>query len=117
MNQDYLISNKHYDLLKRVVTIILPGLATLYAALSIIWGWPNTEAVVGTLAAVTTFGGVLMRFSTKSYESSDDRYDGELITTGYDPDTGIPSLSLNITGDPNQLIEKSEIVLRSVDET
>jgi len=116
-DQDYLISNKSYDLLKRVVTIILPGLATLYASLSLVWGLPASEAVVATFAALATFGGVLLTFSTKSWDNSEDRFDGALITTGYDPDTGLPNLELNITNNPNDLIEKGTVVLRSVDET
>jgi len=117
MEQDYLISNKQYDLLKRTVTIGLPGVATLYAALAALWNWSNTDAVLGTLVAITTFGGVVMRFATNSYDNSDGKYDGQLVTTGYDPDTGIPNLQLDISGDPNELVAKSEIVLRSIDET
>lgn len=117
MEQDYLLSNKHYDLLKRIVTIILPGVATLYVTVSALWGLPNPEAVAGTLAAVATFGGVVMRFGSNSYDASEGKYDGRLVTTGYDPDTGIPSLELNISGDPRELVNKSEVVLRSVDET
>jgi hypothetical protein len=116
MDQDYLISSKSYDLLKRFVTLVLPGVATLYVTLSALWDWPNAEAVAGSLAAIATFGGVLMRVATKSYDSSEAKYDGELITKGYDEDTGIPSLELNISGDPRVLASKSEVVLRSVNE-
>ena len=116
MEQDHLISNKSYDLLKRVVTIILPGLATLYAALAAVWGFSNSEAVVATFAAVATFGGVLLNFSTRSWNESDAKYDGELITVGNDPDTGLPDLQLNVTSDVNTLTEKRTIRLRSIDE-
>ena len=34
------ISNKLYDILKLVVIIVLPAVATLYAALSAVWAWP-----------------------------------------------------------------------------
>lgn len=114
--QDYLISNQTYDLLKKIVTVVLPALATLYASLSLVWGLPNSEAVVATFAALATFGGVLLSVSTKSWNSSEGKYDGELLTVGNDPDTGLPNLQLNINTDPNKLASKSTIRLKSIDE-
>lgn len=112
-----MISNKTYDMLKQVVTVVLPAAAALYVTLAALWDLPNPEAVAGTLAALATFGGVVMRISTNRWNESEDRYDGQLIMTGYDPDTGIPNLELNIAVNPNDLIEKGTVVLRSVDET
>ena len=40
------IPDKLYDILKWVVIIVLPALATLYAALSTVWVWPYSEEVV-----------------------------------------------------------------------
>jgi hypothetical protein len=114
---DHLLSNKTYDFLKKVVTLMLPALATLYASLAIVWGLPNSEAVVATLAALATFGGVLLRVSTTSWDNSDGKYDGELITVGYDVDTGLPDLQLNVTSDVHNLNKKRTIRLRSIDET
>jgi hypothetical protein len=56
--QDHLISNQTYNVLKQVVTIVLPAIATLYYTLAQIWGLPNPEEVVATIAALTTFLGV-----------------------------------------------------------
>lgn len=117
MDQDYLISNSTYNILRRVVTIILPGLAILYAALSAVWEeLPNSEAVVVTLAVLALLGGLLLSLSAKSWRISRNKYDGELITVGNDPDTGLPSLQLNITRDPSELTEKSTVYLRSIDQ-
>jgi len=115
MEQDYLISNKTYDLLNRFVTLVLPATATLYAALGAIWGLPNPEAVVATFAAVATFGGVLIRFSNKSWNESDAKFDGELVASGTDPDTGLPNLQLTVTTDPNELADMDTILLKSID--
>jgi hypothetical protein len=117
MEQDYFLSNKTYDVLKKVVTLVLPALATLYAALAAVWELPNPQAVLATFAAVATFGGVLLHVSTTSWDNSTGKYDGELITTGRDPDTGLPNLQLKITSDVNALAGKSTIRLRSVDES
>lgn len=66
------LTNKLYDVLKYVATIGLPATATLYFALSSIWGFPYGEQVVGTITALSTFIGVLIGISTAKY-----RKDGE----------------------------------------
>lgn len=62
-----MIPNKVYDVLKWIVCIVLPALSTLYFALSGIWGFPFGEQICGTLAAVTTFLGVILGISTANY--------------------------------------------------
>ena len=61
------ISNKLYDILKWVVIIVLPAVATLYAALSTGWGWPHSEEIVTTITAVDTFLGAVLCISTATY--------------------------------------------------
>lgn len=61
------LSNKVYNTLKWVVMIALPAITTLYTALAAIWGWPMADAVSQTIAAITTFLGVLLGISTYSY--------------------------------------------------
>jgi hypothetical protein len=61
------MSNKVYNILKYVAQIGLPALATLYFALSGIWGLPFGEQIVGTITAIDTFLGVLLGLSTFQY--------------------------------------------------
>ena len=61
------MSNKVYDVLKYIAQIVLPALGTLYFALSGIWGFPYGEQIVGTIAAVDTFLGVILGLSTAEY--------------------------------------------------
>lgn len=61
------LTNKTYDILKWVCLILLPALSTLYWSLSGIWGWPYTEQIIGTIAAVETFLGVIIGISTRTY--------------------------------------------------
>lgn len=35
------LNDRIYDVLKWVVMIVLPAVATLYAALAPVWGWPR----------------------------------------------------------------------------
>ena len=65
--KDMKLSNKTYDVLKWITTIVLPALGTLYFALSGIWGFPYGEQIVGTITAVVTFFGVVLGISTKNY--------------------------------------------------
>ena len=61
------IPDKLYDILKWVVIIVLPAIATLYAALSAVWAWPYSDQVVTTITAVDTFLGAVLRISTATY--------------------------------------------------
>ena len=61
------LSNKLYDILKWVVIIVLPALATLYAALAGVWAWPYPDEVVTTITAVDTFIGAVLCISTVNY--------------------------------------------------
>lgn len=61
------MSNKVYDILKYIALIVLPALGTLYFALAKIWGFPYGEEIVGTITAVDTFLGALLKLSTNQY--------------------------------------------------
>jgi len=61
------LNNTAYDILKWIAQILLPACATLYFALSKIWGLPFPTEVVGTIAAVDTFLGALLGISTAQY--------------------------------------------------
>jgi hypothetical protein len=65
-------SNKTYDTLKWITTIVLPALGTLYFALSGIWGFPYGEQIVGTITAIVTFLGVILGISNYNYNKLED---------------------------------------------
>lgn len=64
-----ILNNVAYDVLKKIATIILPALGTLYFALCQIWGFPFGEEVIGTIAAVDTFLGAILGISTSNYNN------------------------------------------------
>ena len=64
------MSNKTYDILKYIAQVVLPAVGTLYFALAGIWNFPYGEQIVGTLTAIDTFLGVLLRISTVQYEKA-----------------------------------------------
>ena len=61
------MSNRTYDVLKYIAQVILPALGTLYFALAGIWGFPYGEQIVGTITAVDTFLGVILKVSSNAY--------------------------------------------------
>jgi len=64
------LSNKAYDILRFIAELLLPGLATLYAALAPIWGFPYAEQIVTTVIAVDTFLGLFINYLRKRYNLS-----------------------------------------------
>lgn len=65
------MSNKVYDTLKFIAQILLPAIATLYFALSTIWGLPYGEEIVGTITAIDLFLGTLLGISSLNYNKID----------------------------------------------
>lgn len=105
-----LLSGRVYDVTKSVTQIYLPALGTLYFALSLTWGLPAAEQVLGTIAAIDTFLGVCLGISTKTYNSTEAKYDGT-VDVKVDAD-GNKKFLLNLNGDPNELDQKGEIVFK-----
>lgn len=69
----FVLNGKVYDFLKWVALVVLPAVATLYFALGQIWAFPAVEQVVGTVTALDTFLGLLLKRSSTNYESLSDR--------------------------------------------
>lgn len=70
-----MLSNRQFDVLKRIAQVWLPALATLYFALSQIWGLPYGEAIVGTITAVDAFLGAVLGISTHLYNKQQGTLD------------------------------------------
>ena len=61
------MDSKTYDILKYIAQVVLPAVGTLYFALASIWGFPYGEQIVGTITAVDTFLGVLLKLSSDKF--------------------------------------------------
>jgi hypothetical protein len=64
------ISNKVYDILKWIAQYGLPAIGTLYFAIANVWGLPYGEEVIGTIAAIDTFLGILLGISSSTYNKT-----------------------------------------------
>jgi len=103
------LSNRAYDAWKYIAQIVLPGLGTLYFALSAIWGLPYGEQVVGTITAVDVFLGALLLLSAKSYANSDAKFDGALVVN-----ESLASYSLDVDTPLSDVENKGVLTLKVV---
>lgn len=63
------LTNKQYDLYKKIVTVVAPALITLITGLGALYKFDST-AITGTLALLTTFTGTVLGISSKKYNES-----------------------------------------------
>lgn len=107
------LGERTYDRIKFVVTIFLPALGALYAGLAALWGFGYVEQVVGTLAVVATFLGLVMRVSSNNYEPpiTDSTPVGGFNLVE-NPETGKKVVTLDFDRDPATLESNEQIVFR-----
>lgn len=104
-----LLGDSAYMKLKHSTTVVLPALGALYFALAQIWHLPKAEEVVGSLAALNTFLGVILGVSTRSYNRSDVKYAG-IIEVEETPDAKQLNFILNEAARP--LEKQPEVTFR-----
>ena len=108
-----IMKNKTYDNAKYVFQVILPAIGSLYFGLSKIWGFPAGEEVVGSLALLTTFGGVVLVQSSKTHKANEESLAGDFIVDTR-PD-GKKVVELALSKDPEDVIKQDRIVFNVVD--
>ncbi len=64
------LNNQTYDIMKWICLICIPAIATAYAALAPIWGWPLADAISKTANIICTLLGALIGISTAEYRKS-----------------------------------------------
>lgn len=104
-----MLSDAQYEFLKKLTTVIIPAVSALYFALAQIWDLPKVEEVLGTIAALIAFLGVLLGVSTKSYNKSDSKYAGTIVID--DTDDGMKYM-LSFNGDPRGISKLRDVVTK-----
>lgn len=107
--------DKTYNYIKWFVQIALPAAATLYFALGNVWGFPNVEAVVASITAITTFLGITLGISSHNYNKSDtgvEHPDG-IINIDEKPN-GSLLFDLMLNQNPEDLTDKTKVVFNVV---
>lgn len=103
-----MITGKLYDYLKWTGQVILPGIGTLYVALSALWGLPAPLEVSGTILALDTFLGAVLGISQVNY--------GKQISQGemHIDETDDKISHKLIVEDPDAIAKKKEVRLRVI---
>ncbi|HFU4377218.1 TPA: phage holin [Streptococcus suis] len=60
------LTNKEYDLAKRIVTVVVPAVITLITGLGALYKF-DTSVITGTIALLATFLGTVLGISSKNY--------------------------------------------------
>lgn len=102
-----------YDGIKNIALVVLPGLGTLYFALASIWGLPAAEQVLGTIAAIDTFLGLLVGVNKAIYKNSERAFDGVIRTTETDEGRKLQALWKEPVG---ELAEKKDVLTLRVED-
>lgn len=64
------MSDKVYDILKWIVLVALPAIATFYGVVAGIWGFPYGEQIVATITAIDTLLGAFIGVSGVKYQKN-----------------------------------------------
>lgn len=112
MNNPF-FSQKAYDRLKEFAMVWLPGLGTLYFTVASIWDLPYAAQVVGTVTAIDTFLGVILHISVKTYNKSDEKYDGDIKVI---PNEDGTQVVLGLDDLQSSIADKAELTLKVIRE-
>jgi hypothetical protein len=113
-----LLNGGLYDAAKAFALVWLPALGTLYFTLAQIWGLPAAEEVTGTILAVDTFLGVVLKISSTQHDSiqavkAEQKVAGFISATGGANElSGHPDLALTLTKDPKEVLQHDEVTLK-----
>lgn len=66
-----ILNDKNYNVLKWVVTIVLPALTALVGTVGLTLGYDSTDVAVTLMVAITTFLGATLGISNVNYKKED----------------------------------------------
>ena len=97
------MTDKTYDILKRIALIVIPALATFVNAVGIVWGIPYTNEATATITALGVFLGAALGVSSKNYEP--DTHGNLVVTKRND-------VYADFTAEPSDLKDGDTIILK-----
>lgn len=107
-----LLGDTTYAAVKHTASLVLPAIGTLYYALAQIWHLPNAEEVLGTIAAVNAFLGIVLGVATKSYNNSDTKYVGDVAFEPVDGDETTKRMVAHLNTHPQVISSRTEALFR-----
>lgn len=97
-----LFTNGLYDKLKYISLVVLPALGALYFGMSQIWGLPYAEKILGSIAVLDTFIGVMLKKSTDKYYETAANFDGEVTVL---PEDGGNKVVVGFDAPPEDIVD------------
>lgn len=93
-----IFNDKIYKVLKFITLVLLPALGTFYFAIAGVWNLPYAEEIVGSLAAIDAFLGILLGISTANYNKqvAQNTYINATLFEEDPPSTTTPLTSYDI---------------------
>ena len=109
-----LVGSGTFDFIRTAAELGFPALIALYIALSEAWNWAYQTEITATLVAANVFVGVLVKILRYRYDTSIQKYDGEMVVNLQDPmkDT----FGLELTTSPADIPAKDELRLKVTEE-
>jgi putative holin Dp-1 len=108
------LSNAWYNRIKWIITIGLPAVGAFYFGLAQLWDFPRISGVNGTINLIITFLGLLIGYSTKQYNKTENQPDGDLIVVESD---GEKHLGLAVNTSVEAMQAKDTVTLTVVNKT
>lgn len=66
-----IVPDKVYDVAKWIAMVLFPIVIVMYSALAQTWGWPDSDKIIATLAAINAaLGGILGVSSAQYYKKT-----------------------------------------------
>lgn len=64
------MTDKKYNILKWLATVIIPAFITMLIAIFTAWDIPHIEPITATLTAINVFIGAVVQKSSKAYQQA-----------------------------------------------
>lgn len=94
-NTGLVLGDKVYDFIRQFVELVFPAFGALYFTLAPLWSWSDADKVVATCAALSVFGGVLLKLARKGYVPEGAGGDGDVVLQTDEEGTNQYLLQLN----------------------
>ena len=109
-----LLSPGQFNFVRTCAELGFPALIALYITLSETWNWAYQTEITASLVGVNVFVGVLVKILRYRYDTSIQKYDGEMVVNLQDPmkDT----FGLELTTSPADIPAKDELRLKVTEE-
>lgn len=95
-----IFSDGTYNVVKWIALYLLPAIQAAYFSLGALWGIPNTDKVVGTIAILNILLSTAVGLSRKIYSATGGTYDGT-ITVKTNLEDGTTALHLSPSDELN----------------